>query len=191
METFELAHCPSHQRDVDVIQNGVEGGPAESTVVVDPSRDDWIQPTGEVVEAVLRARCERPLPPYVLPEVAGCLRTDRRTEAHEEFSTAISRRARPKPIPQEVEALARPVPSATRILTVHDPSLVRMEFELAELQAVLDSLPDPFQLFRDRQCTTISSAYRSKWMARQVSFIHWSKPRCRKMFAKSGLITPP
>ena len=62
-QPLELAHCPNFERMIDVIENVVQSGTIETTVVINPADDFRVQPTGQRINVEEHVRPEPPRPP--------------------------------------------------------------------------------------------------------------------------------
>ena len=111
-KSFEFAHGPTNQRLVNVIENRMESRRTESTVVVDPTCDNRIESSGQLIEAEVTAPLQLPFPANRLTKGLRSFPANGWTEAHEELTPIIARRPWPECVPQEIEALTKPFAGA-------------------------------------------------------------------------------
>src|SRR5207247_6637654 len=98
----------------------------KAPIVTNPTGEHRLNPSGNFLQGEVIAMMQSPATYPLMHRFSRFVAHDR-SEAHEELSFAVSRRARAKGIPQEVEALLGVAATPVSILAVNDPRLVRMK----------------------------------------------------------------
>ena len=127
-QPFVLPPGPAPQVGVDALQEGIERGPVEPAVVVDPPGDDGVQPSRQVVQRQVGA----PVDPHRAELGAFGLErlgADRRQEAGEVPAVLAARPPCPEGVPEEGERGVLVLCPAPTVLAVDDPRLVRVKPE--------------------------------------------------------------
>src|SRR5215475_10620262 len=84
-QTFELPIGPSRQIGVNVTERGIKGGRIEPSVVVDPTSNDRVEHSGQIIERLVTAQIETPST-HLLPDRLQRLGRYCRTERDPDFT---------------------------------------------------------------------------------------------------------
>jgi len=118
---------PAPQVDVDALEEGIERGPVEPAVVVDPPEHDGVQPPRQVIERQVGA----PIDPHPAEfDAFGLERlgADRRQEPVEDPASCCAPPS-PEGVPEEAERGVLVLFPAPTVLAVDDPRLLRVKRE--------------------------------------------------------------
>src|SRR3954467_13158939 len=102
----------------------------EAPVIVDPTSNYGLKPLHENLQIKVTAMRQLPLTQYCMHR-PSCFRADCRDETDEHFPRAIHRSSGPKGVAQKIELHFWISVLPVGILAVHDPGLLRMQFQVA------------------------------------------------------------
>jgi hypothetical protein len=140
---FVLSRHPAHERVVERPERVRHRRFAKCAVVSNPSPKDRVEHPRQIFEALVRAQTDAPPSFDFGAHVVHGPRAHRRREAFEIFPLSISCSPRTECVAEKIEALAGcGLTASIRISAVNDLRLLRMNFESASLEPVLNRFFD-------------------------------------------------
>ena len=144
-KAFVFPHGPPYQHTIQMTCDLLEFRGTEPSVVADPSSNNRRHPFGQRRKRRMAFQMQAPASNR-LSDRAQCTPADRRRERCEQTTVSIACRSRTERVTQKIKRHILRLTTTIRILAVHHPGLVRVQFQsystkpCTQVLAHLDSL---------------------------------------------------